>query len=190
MLNGLDWKVPALVGGLIVGVFSMVPGLNLVNCCFCGWALIGGAVSAKMLIGRTPRPVKSGEGAQVGLIAGLIAGAVTFVVGLPMSLFGEGFSRGFLEMISQRLNNPELQDAIQKALEASATQSPAQKLIGAIPILLMFSVVYAGFTVLGGLLGVALFEKRKDQPPPPYPPQYPQGGDAGGGYGGQNWPPA
>ena len=57
----------------MAGILSVIPFVNFVNCCFCAWLLVGGAVAAKMLINRAPRPVRSGEGAQVGAVAGLIA---------------------------------------------------------------------------------------------------------------------
>jgi hypothetical protein len=174
-MNDLDWKQPALIGGLIVGIFSAIPGISALNCCFCAWALIGGAVAAKMVIGRSQRPVKTGEGAQIGLMAGLI-GAVAFIlVSIPIILSGvmTGASLKMMEGVFSRINNPELQEAMRQAMEQATAQTPGQRLISTIPFLLVQAVVLGGFTVLGGLLGIALFEKRKDLPPPQYPPPYP-----------------
>ncbi len=191
-MNDLDWKQPALIGGLIAGVLSVIPIVQFANCCFCAWALVGGAVASKMVIDRTPRPVRSGEGAQVGLMAGLIAAGIYVVLGIPLALLGigEGVMRRMMESMAGQSADPQFQEVMQKILEASANQSPGQKLAGAIPFLIVLGIVLGGFTVLGGLLGVALFEKRKDQPPPPqypgnYPPNNPpQSGGYGGGYGG------
>jgi len=201
-MNELDWKQPALVGGVIAGLLSVIPGLSLVNCCFCAWLLVGGAVAAKMLIDRTQRPVKSGEGAQVGAIAGLIAAGIYLVLSLALLVFGIGqkFTQDLLNRIAGSSGNPDFQEMIQKVIEASANQTPAQRLVSALPGLIMFAVLFVGFSTLGGLLGVALFEKRRDQPPPPppqyppgYPPNYPpnpppQSGGPGGDQGG--WPSA
>ncbi|MGH9841547.1 MAG: hypothetical protein ACREEM_22580 [Blastocatellia bacterium] len=195
-MNDLDWKQPALIGGLIAGILSVIPVVSLANCCFCAWALVGGAVASKMVIDRTPRPVRSGEGAQVGLMAGLVAAGIYVVLGVPLALLGigEGMMRQVMEGMSSQSADPQFQEMMQKILEASANQSSGQKLAAAIPFLLIAGIVLGGFTVLGGLLGVALFEKRKGQPPPPqypgnYPPGYPpndppQSGGYGGGYGG------
>jgi hypothetical protein len=200
-MNELDWKQPALVGGLIVGVLSAIPGISFLNCCFCAWALIGGAVAARMLIGRTPRPVQSGEGAQVGLMAGVIAAVAFIVVSIPIVLsgFAVDFFLNIMESTVANTGDPRLIEAMQQAREQAATQSAAQRLVSSIPWLLGQAIVLGGFTVLGGLLGVALFEKRKDQPPPSqyppnYPPNYPppSGGYGGGSYGGDQggWPPS
>jgi hypothetical protein len=205
-MNELDWKQPALFGGVIAGILSVIPGIGLVNCCFCAWLLVGGAIAAKMLINRAPRPVRSGEGAQVGAIAGLIAAGIYLVISIPMIMFavGEGFQRYIFEQMMASINNPEFQEIMRKAMEESANQTSAQRLVSTLPYMIIFSVLSVGFSTLGGLLGVAMFEKRRGQPPPQqnppgyppsyppnyppnYPPQYPpQSGGSGGAQGG--WP--
>jgi len=208
-MNELDWKQPALTGGVIAGFLSVIPVIGMANCCFCAWMLVGGAIAAKMLINRTPRPVKGGEGAQVGAMAGLIAAAVYLVFNIPLIILavGERFQRAIFDKLAVWSSNPDFQEAMRKAgeaIEAAANQSPAQRLVSSLPILIVAAVVFVGFSTLGGLLGVALFEKRSNQPPPPqyppgyppqyppnyppnYPPQYPpQSGGSGGDQGG--WP--
>ncbi len=175
-MNELDWKQPALIGGLIAGILSVIPGVEIGNCCFCAWLVIGGAIAAKMVISRTQRQVKIGEGAQIGAIAGLIASAVYIFLNLVSLVLGIGqqTKRDILARLSESVNNPEFQEMMQKILEASANQTTAQRLVAALPGMILFAVLFVGFSTLGGLLGVALFEKRRDQPPPPqYPPGYP-----------------
>jgi hypothetical protein len=205
-MNELDWKQPALVGGLIAGILSSIPLVNVANCCFCAWLLVGGTVAAKMLVNRAPRPVRGGEGAQIGAIAGLIAAGVYLVVNIPMILLGVGeeLQRYLVEQMVASVNIPEFQEDLRKAIEESINQTPAQRLVSTLPILILSAVLFVGFSTLGGLLGIALFEKRRGQPPPPqypsgYPPQYPpnyppnyppqsppQSGGSGGDQGG--WP--
>ena len=208
-MNELDWKQPALVGGVIAGILSVIPFVNFANCCFCAWLLVGGAVAAKMLINRTPRPVRSGEGAQVGALAGLIAAGVYSLIGLALAVFsiGQRFQEDLFVRLAEMSNDPNLQERIRKMIEESANQPKAEKLISALIFLVIVSVIYIGFSTLGGLLGVALFEKRRDQPPPPpyppghpqsyppnyppnYPPQYPPPSGPSGGSGGDQggWP--
>jgi hypothetical protein len=176
-MNDLDWKQPALIGGVIVGVLSAIPGISALNCCFCAWALIGGIVAAKLTINRAQRPVKNGEGAQIGLMAGLIGAAIFCAVAVPIILSGVAtdFSLKFMEQLAARVNDARLQETMRQAVEQARGQSAAQRLVGSLPWLLGQALVYCGFTVLGGLLGVVLFEKRKgDFPPsPPSPPEYP-----------------
>jgi len=205
-MNELDWKQPALVGGVMAGLLSAIPFVSLANCCFCAWLLVGGAVAAKMLINRTPRPVKSGEGALVGALAGLIAAGVYSLIGLALAVFniGQRLQENLFLRFAEMSNDPNLQERVRKMIEESANQPQAEKLVSALIFLVIVSVIYIGFSTLGGLLGVALFEKRRDQPPPPqyppgyppsqppnyppnYPPQYPPpSGGSGGDQGG--WP--
>jgi hypothetical protein len=35
---------PALLGGLVLGLGSVIPGLHYGNFCCCGWGLVGGAL--------------------------------------------------------------------------------------------------------------------------------------------------
>jgi hypothetical protein len=208
-MNELDWKQPALVGGVMAGILSVIPIVNFANCCFCAWLLVGGAVAAKMLINRAPRPVRSGEGAQVGAVAGLIAAGIYSLISLAFAVFniGQRFQEELLNRMAEMSNDPNFQSAIRKMIEEGANQPMAQKLISVLITLIIVSVIYIGFSTLGGLLGVALFEKRRDQPPPPqyppgyppgqppnyppnYPPQYPPPSGGSGGSGGDQggWP--
>ncbi len=181
MMNDLDWKQPALIGGLIVGILSAIPGISVANCCFCAWALIGGAVATKMVISRTPRPVRTGEGAQIGLMAGLIGAGVFVLVAIPIIFSGVATDAALnmMERLSANINNPDLQSMIEQARTQAANQTPVQRLVASIPVLLVQAVLQGAFTVLGGLLGIPLFEKRKEAPPP-IPPQPPP---PGSGFG-------
>jgi hypothetical protein len=182
-MNELDWKMPALIGGLLTGVLSLVPVVQLANCCFCGWALVGGAVAAKMLIDRTPRPLRSAEGAKIGLLAGAIAAGVYLLLSLPLSLSGfmENLQMEMLNRLAEVSNDPNLQDLFRRMIEESANRTAAERIFSSLIVIIPISVLLGGFSVLGGLLGVALFEKRQSPPPappyppPPYPPQYPEG---------------
>lgn len=176
LMNDLDWKQPALIGGLIVGILSAIPGISVVNCCFCAWALVGGIVAVKMTIGRSQRPLKTSEGAQIGVAAGLIGAVIFCIVALPIIVSGlmTDTSLKMMAWIAERANDPKVQQMMDEAIKQAATQTAAQRLVSSLPVLFIQAIVFCGFTVLGGLLGITLFEKRKNQfPPSPYPPEYP-----------------
>ena len=61
---------PALLGGIVMGVLSVLPFVNLVNACCCGWVLFGGALAAYLMQQNHPAPITAGDGAIVGLLAG------------------------------------------------------------------------------------------------------------------------
>jgi hypothetical protein len=168
----VDRKQAAIIGGLIVGVLSVTPIISAANFCCCLWAIVGGLVAAKLLINRSPQPVTAGEGAMIGLMAGLGGGGIYFFIGLPLSAATSGLTLRIFEGLLRGIDNPQVQEAMQQVIERLQNQSFAQRLLGSIPIFILSAIILAGFTVLGGLLGVALFEKRRGQAPPP-PPQYP-----------------
>src|SRR5215510_2621936 len=152
-MNDLEWKQPSLVGGLIAGILSVIPLVSAANCCFCAWALVGGIVASKMLVSRSMRPVKSGEGAKVGLIVGLIASGIFLLVNLPMQLVGvgENSQREILEALPQRSSDPQVQEAVQKFVDFLTNLSPGQKILFFLLFFLFGTVVFSGFTALGGL---------------------------------------
>lgn len=149
--------VPALVGGAVAGVLSLLPGFLqpsafVVLSFLCVvWALIGGALAANLYIKRSPTPVRPGEGAVVGLLAGIIGGIIYLILDTPVAyaIHGE-----YIEFVS--------------------SQQPNKISAGAFFALtgIAGAVTIAGFSILGGLIGVAMFEKRRptqhtSMPPPP-----------------------
>ena len=49
-----DRNQPALIGGLIAGLLSVLPVVQAANMCCCLWAWVGGATTAKLYIDRSP----------------------------------------------------------------------------------------------------------------------------------------
>ena len=160
---------PALIGGLVVGLLSVIPVIS-VGCCL--WGLIGGAVAAYILIKRSPVfRVTSGDGAVVGLLAGLVGSFIMVVINVWRSL---AQWPQVLEQIRQQASNqsdPNAQETIKNLVAFLEHNS----LLGALLIWLIFAVVVIGMSLLGGIIGVALFERRKGEPIPPQgpPPGYP-----------------
>jgi MFS family permease len=176
MVNS-DYKQPMLVGGLVVGLLSVIPIVSAGNCCFCLWALLGGAVAVKLAVDRSPQPVTPSEGAKIALMAGLCGAAIYFVGTLLLNLTAlpSVMTLRVFETVASSTGNPELQAAMRQMIEQTQNQTVAQRMVGAVVASVVGGIFLVGFTVLGGLLGVALFEKRKGQNPPPPPPYTPPG---------------
>lgn len=166
----VDYKKPALIGGAIVGLLSVMPILQVLSSCFCLWAWVGGAVAAKLLINSSPQPIVSREGAKVGLMAGLFGALIYFVIETPVVYW----------------QLPAMMDTAAKLVKEQQAVELYQKIGQNQSLRIIFSFIFtfigalftAGFTVLGGMLGVKLFEKRQNQFPPSqntpeYPPDYP-----------------
>ena len=141
---------PALLGGLIVGVLSSIP---LLNYCCCIWGIGGGALAGFLYIKSSPVPVKVGEGAVVGVLSGIIGAILYWIIGVPIAYFITGGN-------------------IDETLRGTGIQLPAGisgLLLFVVSGLIVGSLLFV-LSIIGGLLSVPIFEKRKDVPPPP-PPQ-------------------
>ncbi|HYV83629.1 MAG TPA: hypothetical protein VE931_08955 [Pyrinomonadaceae bacterium] len=145
---------PALLGGLIVGILSAIPFLNY---CCCIWGIGGGLLAGMLYIKSAPLPVKVGEGAVIGVLAGIIGGVIYFAIGLPIAYFISG------AQLEETLSRAGFQ--LPAGLSGLALFAVSY-LIGAISLLVL--------AIIGGLISVPIFEKRKDGPPPPPPPSSPE----------------
>jgi hypothetical protein len=174
--------VPALVGGVVLAVLSSIPLVSLANVACCSWAIVGGAVAAYMLVKRSPmQRVTSGDGALVGLLAGLIGSLAILLINIPFaSRFGNEFIAGMKQAVEQQ-KDPQAQQTLNRLISFMQDNG----IMAALVIWLVFTLIAVGMATLGGIIGVAIFEKRKgNQPPPAYPPQdYPPPGYGPPGYG-------
>ena len=142
---------PALLGGLIVGILSAIPFLNY---CCCIWGIGGGVLAGFLYIKSAPIPVKVGEGAVVGVLTGIVGAILYFIISVPIGYF---------------LSSAQLEETLVRA----GVQLPPgvsglvlfvlAGLIGGLCLLVL--------SIIGGLIAVPIFEKRKDGMPPPPPSQ-------------------
>lgn len=165
-MQGKSLLMPALWGGLALGVLSALPIVGALNLCCCAWIVTGGMLAAYVLQANTPEPISPGDGAIVGLLAG-IAGAVVYaVVSLPLTLvLGPVQQRAIQRMLeSVRDVPPEVRDAFSNMGGSAVTA------IGLILGFVLMLFVGAIFATAGGVLG-ALFFKKKSPPAAAEPPQ-------------------
>src|SRR5262249_52685734 len=135
---------PALVGGLILGILSAIPFVNLGNACCCMWVLIGGIVAAKMLINQSPvLPVRAGDGAAVGALAGAIGAAVNLVLGVPLALLlGSGIQIGLMQSLRNMMHdNPDAQAQIDQAIRQMQYTNPGERIVSALVYWMIFAVI-------------------------------------------------
>ena len=148
---------PALLGGVLTGILSVVPFIS--SCC-CIWAIAGGALACFLYIKNSVTPVQMQEGAIVGAMAGGVGAVIYLIIGLPIALL---------------YGAAQMEDAFRRSGMEVPLAGAAMALFGALVVIILLLV----FSTLGGILAVAIFEKRKNDVPPPAPPQ-----DFGSGPGG------
>jgi hypothetical protein len=157
---------PALIGGLVIGVLSALPGISIANACCCLWVVTGGVVAAWLLQQDRPTPIALADGALVGLAAGIIGAGVSLVLSIPIAMMMAPLQQQFFDrLINSGRIPPEFEDIFANAAAGGGALGFA---IG------FFFMLIAGviFATLGGLLGAAIFRKPQtpivaDVPPPP-----------------------
>ena len=156
---------PALIGGVVIGILSIIPIVNLGNICCCLWAILGGLLATYLYVKNSPVPAKPGDGALLGVIAGAIAAVIVIVLGIPISIVAGGITRELLIRIMESVNPSQ-------AEMFRLQMASGENVVGAIVNGIILAVCLVIFSTLGGLLGVPLFEKRKVTTTPPPPQSY------------------
>ncbi len=143
---------PALIGGIAEGVASSIPFLNILNipCCLL---VVGGGVLAAYLYMKDALPSAQaplGDGLKLGLLAGLIGAVVFALISIPMALLIPDLATW--PFPSEAPENVDLPPEV-----VSMLSSPVPLAIFLGLISLIIDPIFCG---LGGLIGVAIFNKK------------------------------
>ncbi|HEY3131978.1 MAG TPA: hypothetical protein VGL91_21155 [Acidobacteriota bacterium] len=163
---------PALIGGIILAGGSTIPVVNFLNCLCCAWLVMGGAAASYLYIKDSPVKVTTGDGAILGALAGVAGSVLNTLLSIPVKMLLPANTERLREM----LDRPEIPEGLRSILASAVgrgTFSIVALFFGFV-FMLILSLIFA---TLGGIIGVAIFEKRKNGavvvPPPPMPPSPP-----------------
>src|SRR5213593_1463881 len=168
---------PALIGGVALGILSAIPVLGAVNCFCCAWVIGGGILAANLYVKSSVESVTLGRGLVLGLLTGVIGGVVETLLSIPLQMIMASMGTGALSRLEQMLEQmkdlpPEVREALRSILSNQGGAGIFFIIVGGFFTLLVFSVM----GMIGGAIGVAIFEKRKPgqgtpgAAPPPYQP--------------------
>jgi len=156
----LDFLRPAITGGLALGVLSAMPIIMIGNCCCCLWIQGGGALSTWLLDKQRPGRLQYGDGAFAGAISGLVGALVSTIISIPIQMltFSEEQSAQFLAQIDQVGDfPPELRDWMAQMF------TPGLNMSRTLFVLAINLVIYSLFAMIGGILTVAVLNRRVAQ---------------------------
>jgi hypothetical protein len=171
----------SLIGGVSMGGLSavtLVPQIPFVRFVCCLWAILGGLLAAYLYVKKAQTRVRIGDGAIIGLLSGAFGALISLIVFLLVSFY----------IADRTIAEEQLRRA-----GLNFSYSSIIILVGVLAFILQI-----GLSLIGGIIGVALFEGREDgggtgSPPPPpyyggtpggaYAPPPPPPGDFGGGSG-------
>jgi hypothetical protein len=155
---------PALIGGVFIGVLSWLPIVSAANVCCCLWVVTGGFITVYL---QRQRPVLPGttpatEAVLGGLVAGFIGGALQSLLSFALFSAAGGLSPAEVQDALNRLQLPdELRQRVVTMMSAPGFLAMAA---------LVTLPVYAVFSMIGALLGMAVFKAPAPPTAPPPPP--------------------
>lgn len=179
-MNAENMLKPAAIGGVLLGILSALPFLN---CACCAWIIGGGVLAAYLFVKESPVVVTLGQGVALGFLAGVIGSVVYAIFSIPILMMSAEGSRGLAEQLQQVMDQvPGFPQESREALTELTSREGFTTIlyITTLGVQLVFNCLLA---MLGGALGVAIFEKRKpgppsseaagNEPPPTLPPPPP-----------------
>jgi hypothetical protein len=151
---------PALIGGVVIGVTSAMPLLNLLNCACCALVIGGGLLSAFLYFkDQPPRPdVPYGDAALLGLMSGAVGAVVGTLLSIPIQLAMSAIGLNQMAQLEELMRNQDLPPGVAGLLGGLVGGGIS---IVALLISLFFSlVVYSIFAMIGSMIGAAVFAKK------------------------------
>jgi len=144
-----------LLGGLLSGILSVIPIINLFNIFFMIWMGVGSVVSIYLLKKDIPE-IQTSDAALVGAASGLTGG---IIFGLFSSIMVFNISEEKIERVLDRVGSL-----------ASLVEEDAMSLIQDTNFRMMFfGVIAIGFCfaiiagLIGGLIGKSIFFNRENK---------------------------
>ena len=146
--------------------------------------MIGGGILASYLyVKDSPAPVTLGRGVLLGLVTGIIGALVSSLFFMPLFLVANRGGRARLQVRQTLEQLPNMPPETLERLRAFTARGGLSAFFLAVGFVFML-VTYSVVAMLGGAIGVAIFEKRKPgagapnvpayepplNPPPPPPP--------------------
>src|SRR3954464_7840235 len=158
--KNLKFIQPAIAGGLLLGLLSSLPIINLANLIFGAWILAGGALTAHLLSRQRPSGISFGDGAFGGVLSGFFGAVVSTIMLIPSKLFFAADWETVRQQAEQQLaQTPEtagpMRDLLLRAMSAEVSFTTE-----------MFWFFFYGFSfslfaMLGGMLMVWISNRRQ-----------------------------
>jgi hypothetical protein len=139
-----------LLGGLVIGILCAIP---LVGWLFPIFAVLGAMLATYLYVKNSPARVETGDGVKLGALTGLAGGVLTVVFYFILQVISVLLVAA---MSAASAKNPE--DALAGAGLAAGFSAVFQIVYLIITIFCSLGIVLFG--LLGGLIGVSVFEKR------------------------------
>ena len=157
---------PAFLGGAFLGTLSSLPVIYLGNGLCCMWVMGGGALAAWLLRKKHPQgpdSVTYGDGAFVGVLSGLFGAVIATAISIPVRLLSAEALRDQMEIVEEMLAEVEgpVRELFLRLL------SPELTWITILTTFFMNLVIFSLFAMVGGVLFLAIMDRKSGDPVPP-----------------------
>lgn len=155
----LEFVQPAIAGGLLLGLLSSLPIVNLGNLIFGAWILAGGALTTHLLLKQRPSGLSYGDGAFGGVLSGLFGSIVATILLIPSKMFfAADWEAGRQQAELQMKKTPEAAGPmLDLALRA---MSPEVSFTTELFWFFLYGMIFSLFAMVGGMLMVWISNRR------------------------------
>src|SRR5436309_3656636 len=157
----LDFIQPALTGGMFLCFLSSIPFISAGNCICCMWVLLGGGIAVMMLTKQRPSGIAYGDGAFAVVLSGLFGAVVGTIVQMSFRAMASRLFESQQQQLEQILNQLGYEGPMRDWLLRAASGEISVPTL----VFTFFTnlLVFALFAMIGGILTVAILNKRKQE---------------------------
>ena len=159
----LDFVQPALAGGMFLGVLSTLPIISAGNCLCCMWVLLGGGIAVFLLTKQRPAGITYGDGAFAGVLSGVFGAVVGTLISIPVRLIQARIFGSQPEALERMMRDMPGWEELEGPMRDLMLRVASPEISVPTVVFTLFTnlIVYSLFAMIGGILAVALMQKRK-----------------------------
>ena len=155
----LDFIQPALAGGMFLGLLSSIPIISAGNLVCCMWILGGGGIATFLLTKQRQTGVTYGDGAFAGVLSGLFGAIVATLISIPVRVISARFFESQQQTLEETMRELGIEGPVRDLMLRVA--SPEISATTVAFTFFMNLILYSLFAMIGGILMVAILNKRK-----------------------------
>jgi hypothetical protein len=165
-LNQPNKLTPVIIASIIIIVISSFPGLNLLNLFCCAGVLLGGFAGTSFYntkLKNIDQKVSFKDAAAIGLLSGILSAIIVVIITTALSLLinQNPIPEMFKMIDSQGVQlPPDLDRFLQKISDEYSKHGFSFTLT--IITLAMDLIIYPIFSILGGIIAVAVASRKKN----------------------------
>lgn len=164
--------MPALYGGIIIGLLSGIPFISLINCICCAGVIIGGFLAVffyKKDLPPDAPPLTNNDALALGALAGLFGALFSNIISAGFMLTIGNVAAGMVyDMVIWGYDKAGMLDKMPpEALDDMKSQM-YQDTISPMNVVGSF-ITLPLFGLIGGLIGYAVYKPKKEEKTPEGP---------------------